>query len=249
MTEALSVDRRTAFRLGAAGGLAALTASVAASCAVPAAGPAVGAAVGAVITSTWFSNMTSALAAGVLTLGAEQALDPAWSAWQEGLNRSINEEAERGHGYHYQAYCADAVPPALLVRTLKTEDDDPTTDRMIALVNGGAESVAFDPWAWKALCFFVADLTTDKSGDTLAGYQALCRISLLPNATVSTSVATDSGRSELLAYKTRNGEVEMNRRTNSDGTTTVQVVATGIPSAADSATTREFEIPDGYSKA
>lgn len=244
MTDLLTFDRRTAFRAGAIGGLAVLAGGTATACA---AAPVAARAAAAVLTSSWFSHMSAALAAGMITLGADNALDAAWAAWQGGFDKAKRDESDRGHKYYSTAYCADGVPPALLFLTSVGEEWDATSDRMIALVNGGTEHVAFDPWAWKALYFFVNDLTGGKDGDTLAGYQALCRISLLPNATVSMSAATDSGRSELLAYKTRNGEVEMNRRTNGDGTTTVQVVATGIPSAADSATTREFDIPDGYS--
>jgi hypothetical protein len=200
------------------------------------------------IAATWFSDMSAALAAGLITSGVDFVLDAAWSAWQDGLYKTFAAEKEAGYKYFMHEHCGDGVPPALMSRSLVTDEPDPTTDRLIVCVNGGAEYVAFDPWAWKALYFFIDDLTKDKEGDTLAGYQALCRISLIPNAPPEPGKETGSGRSELLEYKTRNGTVEMNRRTNPDGTTTVQVTATGIPSADGTSTTRDFDIPEGYSE-
>ena len=89
---------------------------------------------------------------------------------------------------------------------------------------------------------FVDDLTS-KSDDpeVVAGLRALRKLSLIPSGTLSTNTASESGRSTLLTYKTRNGEVEMNRRTSQDGTTSVQVTATGI-SVDDSPLVREFEV-------
>lgn len=239
----LALDRRDVFRLGVAGVATVAATSLTSCAAVPAAN--------ALVTSAWFSEMTAALAAGLLALTAEKTLDPVWSAWEEGFHKTWAAQADEGWRWLTAgSYCGDAVPPSVLFRLSNDESGfNPATGRLIALVNNGQDCVVFEPWAWKALYLFVTDLTASKDGDTLAGYQALCRISLLPNAAVSTSASSDSGRSELLGYKTRNGEVEMNRRTNGDGTTTVQVVATGIPSASDSATTREFIVPEGYSTA
>lgn len=187
--------------------------------------------------------MTSALSAELIAKSAESALPQAWSKWSDGWKRAFEKERDRGYKWHTGFY-GDGVPPALLFASRKTKKANTETDRLIVCVNNGSDTIAFEPWAWKALYLFVHDLTSDKQGDLLAGFQALCRISLIPNATLSTNTSTGSGRSELLSYRTRNGEVEMNRRTNEDGTTTVQVVATGIPTAKDAATTRELKIPE-----
>lgn len=237
-----ALDRRDLFRLGAAGAVG-LAATSLTACAAPAIGPAVGAA----ITSSWFADMTAALAAGLITLTAEKTLGPLWTAWEDGFAERRNQQREEGWGWYGKEACGDAVPPSILFHVSQGELFDPTVSRMIALIDSGQNCIVFEPWAWKALYLFVKDLTGGKDGDTLAGYQALCRISLLPSGAIQGSDPSPSGRSELLGYATRNGTVEMNRRTEADGSTVVQVVATGIPSASDSATTREFTIPDGYS--
>lgn len=233
MTETSTLDRRSLFRLGAVGTLAALTVPALTSCAAPAV---------AGLGATWFEAMTAALVANVAAVPVTGALQGYWASWQEGINNTIRSESEQGFGFPTPTCANDGVPPAVLLATSQQDGLDGETDRFIVCVETGAKYVAFEPWAWKALYSFAVDLTNGKDGDTLAGFQALCRISLVPNATLTTSVATESNRSELLAYRTRNGEVEMNRRTNDDGSTSVQVVATGIPSARDSATTREFKI-------
>lgn len=233
MTELSLLDRRSLFRLGAVGTLAALTVPALTSCAAPALSS---------LGATWFQAMTAALVANVAAVPVTSGLQGYWAEWQSGLDRTIAAESEQGFGFHTANCANDGVPPAVVFATSQQDGLDGETDRFIVCVERGEEYVAFEPWAWKALYSFAVDLTDGKDGDTLAGFQALCRISLVPNATLTTSVATESNRSELLTYRTRNGEVEMNRRTNDDGSTTVQVVATGIPSARDSATTREFNV-------
>ena len=242
-----ALDRRDLFRRGAAGAVGVAATSLTACAAAPAVAPAIGSAAGAVITSSWFSDMTSSLAAGLIQLTAEKALDPVWDAWNAGFQDKWGQQTDQGWKWLWGNLCADGVPPSVLFCVDKNESAfDPTSGRMIALVDSGSSCVVFEPWAWKALYLFVKDLTGEKDGDTLAGYQALCRISLLPSGAVQESDPSLSGRSELLGYATRNGTVEMNRRTEADGSTVVQVVATGIPSASDTATTREFTIPNAY---
>lgn len=227
--ESLQFDRRNLMRLVAAGGVAATAGLALTSCAatVPASG--------------WLSHMTSALAAGVIADGLDTALTAGWAAWEEGRVQARRAQAEEGYIF-YSTYCyGDAVPPAIIHSSHLAEEDDPTTDRMIVGVNGGADSIVFESWAWQALYLFVAEYTGNKSGDELAGFRALCKISLLPCGTI-TSSSTSTGLSEILTYKTRNGEVEMNRRTTQNGSTSVQVVATGIPTAKNRPTSKEFTL-------
>ena len=185
--------------------------------------------------------MTAAFAAGVLTDAAGVALPEAWASWQAGRDATIQAQADEGYTFPSNSCYGDAVPPAIIFSTGTSEADDPGTDRMIVGVNGGAESVVFEPWAWQALYKFISEYTANKSGDELAGFRALCKISLIPSGTITTA-STATGLSEILTYKTRNGEVEMNRRTNQDGSLTVQVVATGIPDLRSRPTTREYKL-------
>lgn len=233
------LNRRSIFRLGGAGVLAMAALPALASCAlVPAAAPII-----AAFTGNWLSDMTAALTATVLADAMKSGLQGEWANWESGAKKARDAEVAQGYGYFSDSSYGDKVPPAILFGSAKTTAFNPKTDRLIVCVQGGAATVVFDPWAWKALSLFITDLTSAKDGDTLAGFQALCRVSLVPSDVLATNASTESGRSQLVTYKSRVGEVEMNRRTNQDGSTTVQVVATGIPTAKDAATTREFQIP------
>ncbi|KZE91946.1 hypothetical protein AVP41_01496 [Microbacterium sp. TNHR37B] len=235
-----TINRRSLLTTAAVGSLAALSTTALAGCAAPAVAPVLTGASG--IGATWLADMTAALAAGAIVAAVSDPLKDAWQKWEKGRQRAYAEEGERGHQYVTQACYGDSVPPAMMFASCQAKEADVSSDRFIVCVKGGEEYVGFDPWAWQALYLFIDDLTKGKEGDTLAGFRALCKISLIPSATISSSSVTESGRSQLLSYKTRNGEVEMNRRTNSDGSTTVQVVSTGIPSASSVTTTREVNL-------
>ncbi|SMQ67759.1 hypothetical protein SAMN06295909_1850 [Plantibacter sp. VKM Ac-1784] len=234
ITELPKISRRSAFQIGGAGVVAVLAAPTLSSCAAL---PAV-----ASFTGSWLADMSASLAATVLADTLTGGLQGEWASWEAGAKAAREAEVARGYNFFSTASYGDGVPPAVMFASTKAETFDEQTDRLIVCVEEGAASVAFDPWAWKALSLFVTDMTKGKDGDTLAGFQALCRVSLVPNAVLATNTETESGRSQLVTYKTRVGEVEMNRRTNEDGTITVQVVATGIPTAKDVATTREFQV-------
>jgi hypothetical protein len=212
--------------------MAAAAGSALAGCASPAL---------AIPTQGWLSSMTAALSASLIANRVDDALTGVWEDWQAGRLTACAEQAEEGYEFTSRACYGDEIPPAIIFSTSKQATENINTDRMIVGVSGGAESVVFDPWAWQALYLFVSEYTKGKTGDDLEGFRALCRISLVPSGTISSS-STATGRSELLTYKTRNGEVEMNRRTLQSGATSVQVVATGIPTQQRRATVKEFTL-------
>ncbi|WJY93392.1 hypothetical protein CFAEC_13020 [Corynebacterium faecale] len=191
---------------------------------------------------TWFTSFGTMVLAPLIADGASKALSSGWSAWEEGRRELISYVGENGWNFISNSTLGDQVPPALIFRACRDQMSNPATDLLVVGVNQCRESVIFEPWAWQALYLFVNDLTHDKKGDDLAGFQALCKISLLPSG-VSDTTATATGRSTLMGYRTRNGSVEMNRRTGEEGETIVQVTATGIPTSEGLPTVRDFVLP------
>ncbi|WP_157931841.1 hypothetical protein [Mycobacteroides abscessus] len=203
------------------------------SCAAPAATTA--------ISSSWLSQLGNAVAAGLIVEGAKAALPELWRSWQGSRQAAYDSLRDDGYPWVSNYQYGDSVPPAIFFSVSRKELKDTSSDLLVFCVESGAH-IAFVPWAWQALVMCINDLTSGKEGDTLSGFRALCKISLIPAAIIG-GVNSPLGYSELLSYKARNGEVELNRSMQSDGSTRVQIIATGIPVANGGPTMREFTLP------
>ncbi|UZF48478.1 hypothetical protein [Rhodococcus rhodochrous] len=194
------------------------------------------------------SNLTAMLAADLLIENGgdwHEELVGVWASWYDGALEARREQADQGYPYYSKSIYGAALPPAAMFRCAKDAGEwDPRMDRLIVLVDGGAQRVVFEAWAWQALTLFTHQMTTGKEGDDLAAYQTLCNAALTPSGVEPNTSRTDSGRAELLSYKARSGSVEMVRSTDGEGKQHVQVTAFGIPTGNGSPTVRSFELPE-----
>ncbi|MBW4781957.1 hypothetical protein KZO37_21580 [Rhodococcus fascians] len=127
---------------------------------------------------------------------------------------------------------------------MKGASPNPKTDRLVVLVEEGAQRVVFDAWAWQGLAMFTNDMTAGRTDDDLAAYRTLCSAALIPSDVASTDSSTPSGRSQFLSYQARSGQVELTRTTDADGNMEVQVTTFGIPTGDGDPTTRKFVLPE-----
>lgn len=227
------LDRRTALRLAGLGIASTVAAPAVTGCGAALFNPA---------TTAWFSTLTSSLSATLLANRFEDALKGNWAPWEKGRNDAV--DAQRGDGYthHSRQTYGDAIPPAIFISMHRGSVVNPMTDRLTVCVEGGTKHVVFDAWAWQTLAMFIDDLTKDKEGDDLARYRALCSTSLTPAGV--TPVGSSTNYSRLLRYQARNGGVEFNLSTRSNGQTRVQIIVEGIPKSNGGPTIKEFTLPE-----
>ncbi|MBR7833433.1 hypothetical protein KDL01_09160 [Actinospica durhamensis] len=133
---------------------------------------------------SWLGQIASAVGASViedaLTKGLKDVENFAFSAWNTKVENTVSNSASTApFTYVYGDYWAHRVPPVVLVG-ITQKVSNPLTDKMLACVNSGQDSVLFEAWAWQALSMLINDLTSGKTGADLTGFQALCLISLIP---------------------------------------------------------------------
>lgn len=230
----MNLDRRTFVR---AAGLVTVAATVGVSATSCAAAP--------VIKTNWLIQLGRDLGISIIAGAASAKVNDYWDKWIEGKEKARSDFKDQGWMYNSEVIYGDAVPPAIFYGVFKEKKSDPSSDLLVFVVDGGDKYVAFNPWAWQALYLFVQELTDGKKGDTLAGFRALCMISLIP-CTHLNSTTSLTGNSTLLEYRTRNGIVEMVRTTTEDGETMVEVRATGIPNESGGHAVRQFTLPSTF---
>ncbi|MDI9914381.1 hypothetical protein [Rhodococcus sp. IEGM 1379] len=228
------VDRRTALRVAGLGVASTVAAPALTGCAAAVFNPA---------TIGWYGALTSSLGASLLATGLETAFKAGWESWKAGRDKILQAQQDEGFGWFDLDCYGDHIPPAIFSKALRTTESDPMSDRLIICVQGGEKYVAFDPWAWQTLAMFVDDLTKDREGDDLARYRALASTTLTPAGTAPTGSSTNY--SQLLRYQARNGGVEFNASTQSNGQTRVQIIVEGIPKSNGGPTIKEFTLPRG----
>ncbi|WP_156148971.1 hypothetical protein [Rhodococcus sp. MEB064] len=174
----------------------------------------------------------------------DDGLKGQWESWTGGATDAYREQIDQGWGYAAGAMFGAALPPAAMFSCRRVSGvTDPKTDRLIVLVDGGAQRVVFDAWAWQGLSMFANDLTAGRTGDDLAAYRTLCSAALTPSGVAPEDNSSPSGRTQLLSYQARSGQVELLRSTDADGNTEVQVTTFGIPTGNDGPTVRSFVLP------
>lgn len=207
------------------------------------------AAAGLVFDSGWLSTVSASVAASAITAAgskwmkaAGETFEGAWKSWTGGALEVADDQAKQGWGYFANIAYGNGIPPAVMIAASRGNGFDPKTDRLIVVVGGGAKAVVFDAWAWQGLGLFIHDMTNGRSGNDLAAYQTLCSVALLPSDVNPTDQSSPSGRSQILSYQSRNGAVELTRTTNEDGSTQVQVMSLGFPTAKGQPTTRSYKL-------
>jgi hypothetical protein len=188
----------------------------------------------------WFANLGNAVAATQVSNAIDNALKGIWQHWNSGITKIFDNAPD--DYYWWDEGWVHRVPPVVMVQTSLGKTSDPMTDRLLAFVNSGNEVVAFDAWAWQALSMFVHDLTVNKSGDDLAGFQALCVISLIPSATASAGHSPE-GSVGWMTYQTHNGTVEIAKFQQGDGSTVASLTAYGIPDSSGNPIRKTFTLP------
>lgn len=239
----MQMSRRNAFKFSGAVALGATASSLATGCNVAAVGGA-----SAIFNANWVSSLTSSLGATLITaVGGDwyEDLSGAWQSWQAGGKAAYEEQRAAGWPFPDGQFFGASLPPASMYRCAKQNTGwDPKTDRLVVLVEGGAQRVVFDAWAWQGLSMFADDLTAGRTGDDLAAYRTLCSAALTPSGVAPTDNSTPSGRSQILSYQARSGSVELARTTDADGKIEVQVTTFGIPTGSDGPTVRSFVLPE-----
>jgi hypothetical protein len=196
----------------------------------------------------WLTQLGSAILADVVQDVTQGGLDAVLSAWTSNVSTTVNSTVSPdadGNAPTYVFYnseaLAHAVPPTVLIQLSQSQNSyDPMTDGLLACVNGGSSSVVFDAWAWQALFMFINDLTSGKSGADLAGFQALCVLSLIPSGTQPQTGVTPDGSAGWMSYVARGGNVEL---VWYDQGGTVQITADGIPDANGNTTVKSYTLP------
>jgi hypothetical protein len=188
----------------------------------------------------WFADLGNAVAATQLSDVIDNTLKGIWQHWNSGITNTFN-NASADYNWWKEGW-VHRVPPVVMVQTSRGKTSDPMTDRLLAFVNSGTDVVAFDTWAWQALSMFVHELTVNKSGDDLAGFQALCVISLVPSAT-ATAGHSPEGSVGWMTYQTHNGTVEIAKFQQGDGSTVASLTAYGIPDSAGNPLRKTFTLP------
>lgn len=196
---------------------------------------------------SWLKQIASTVGATViedaLTKGLKDVEDFAFSGWNTKIKNTVSNSASTApFTYIYNDYWAHRVPPVVLVG-ITQKVSDPLTDKMLACVNSGQDSVLFEAWAWQALSMLTNDLTANKTGADLTGFQALCLISLIPCGTAPKTGSSPEGLVGWMTYETRNGTVEISRHKEPDGTYRATIQADGIPDAAGNATVKDYPLP------
>ncbi len=233
----LFVSRRTTLRWGAAAAVTASTIGLS-SCTAAAR-----AAVFNPATKDWLTELARSIAAIQIEKALDKGLKGIWEAWSENTEETID-EATGGEKHWYSAW-AHPVPPVVMISLSATKQGDPMRDRLVACVNEGRQSVVFEAWAWQALSMFLHDLTQDKTGADLAMVRSLCQLTLVPSGVAPKTGGSPAGTVDWMAYQARNGEVEITRIVEPDGSASAIVTAEGIPDADQNPVKKKFTLPTG----
>jgi hypothetical protein len=194
------------------------------------------------VTNGWLVQMTAGLAANVIATSASEVLPALWESWMTTLKSA--QDAEKAKGFNTLSdTCAQDTVPALFFSS-SVAAGDPATDRLLFCLtdSDSAAKVEFEPWAWQSVFLFAKKVAEGKSGDDLAMVQAMCGMSLIPSG-VTSAWATQSGKTQVLEYPTRNGFVELNKTIAQDGVAKVRVTANGMPSGNGSARSELIDLP------
>jgi len=195
-------------------------------------------------TLTWLSDLATAVGAAVASNAIQKGFEGIWSSWTDNVNARVNDVVKDYPYFSDDAY-VHVVPPTALVAASKGKDWDPMTDAMLACVNNGQKAVLFEPWAWQTLAYFINELTAKKTGEDLAGFQALCLISLIPSGTQPQEGQSIAGLVNWMNYATRNGAVEIARVKEPDGSISGTITATGIPDVNGHPLLKKYALPTG----
>ena len=189
----------------------------------------------------WLEKIASDVGATLVEDAWDKGLSGFFSSWSDNVKTA--QDQTTGYQWFSGNYYVHTVPPVVLLSMYKAEDADPLTDGLLACVNDGKDAVVFEPWAWQALSMFVNELTQGKTGADLAGFQSLCVLSLIPSGTAPKSGSSPEGSVAWMTYRTRNGDVEITRQKQPDGSYTATIKANGIPDADHKPTVKEYPLP------
>lgn len=221
--------------LGAGAGMAA--------CAAPAAVPVAEVAFNPA-TWTWLEDLATGVGAALASNAIQKGFEGIWSAWTDNVKARVNDVVKDYPYFNDDAY-VHVVPPTALIGASKGKEINPMTDAMLACVNNGQNSVLFEPWAWHTLALFVNELTAKKTGEDLAGFQALCLISLIPSGVQPQQGQSTAGLVNWMSYGTRNGTVEIATVKEPDGSLSGTITTTGIPDVNGHPLLKKYALPTG----
>jgi hypothetical protein len=191
----------------------------------------------------WLEQIGKSVAATLVGDAIDKGLSGFFSSWNTNVQNTVSDQTTKApFNLVYQDYWVHTVPPVVLVGVTQ-KNSNPLTDKMLACVNEGNDPVLFEPWAWQALSMFIQGLTSGKTGADLAGFQALCLISLIPSGTAPRSGSSPEDSVAWMTYATRNGTVEISQQQQADGAYNATVRATGIPNASYEPTVKQYTLP------
>lgn len=191
----------------------------------------------------WLAGIGKAIGATLIEDAFSKGLSGLFSSWTKNVNSTVSDRTQKGpFDYTYNDYWVHHVPPVVLVGVTQ-KDANPLTDKLLACVSTGHDAVLFEPWAWQALSMFVNELTSGKTGTDLAGFQALCVLSLIPSGTTPKSGTSPQGSVAWMTYQTHNGIVEISQELQADGSYSATVKANGIPDAQGKPTLKQYTLP------
>ena len=223
-------SRRTILKAAGIGGLA-ITGMGVTACAAAVFNPAV---------DSWLADLASAIGASVISDIASTGLKDAWAGWQGGVKRHVDDQS---YYWYLDGYVHPRPPVALVGLTKSKTIDDPTTDRLMACVNGGQASILFKPWAWQTLASYVNDQTVGKSGDDLANAQNLCVLGVIPSDTRPKTGSSPENTVGWMTYATRLGWVEIAYAQQSDSSWNGILTASGIVDVNGNPVTKSYPLP------
>jgi len=188
----------------------------------------------------WLADLASAVGASVISDIATTGLKGAWASWQTGVSTQVGNQS---YSWYTDGYVHPRPPVALVGLTKSQTVDDPTTDRLLACVDGGRSSVLFEPWAWQTLSSYVNDQTNGKSGDDLANAQNLCVLGVIPSGTRPKTGSSPEHTVGWMTYATRLGWVEIAYAQQSDSSWNGTLTASGIVDVNGNPVTKSYPLP------
>lgn len=220
------VSRRTLIGAGTLLGAGALTSLTGCAAAAPV--------VFNPVTDSWLAELATTIGAQVAASEITKGIDAAWQSWFPKLQSTLD---TIDSPFIYDQAFGHPVPPVVLVGLCQTKDSHPETDRLAAFVNAGTDCVVFEPWAWQALSMFTHALVDNRKDDDLAAYKALGALALAPSGKAAETGKSSQGSVSYMTYEARYGTVEISRLDS-----TVQVSASGIPTASGAPTVKKFDL-------
>ena len=195
-------------------------------------------------TWSWLKDVATQVGAAVASDALRKGFQGLWSSWTDNVNNRTNDITKEYPFIYNDAY-VHVVPPVALVGVCRDEKGSPMADAMLACVNNGQNSVLLEPWAWQTLACFINELTAKKTGEELAGFQALCLISLVPSGAQPQEGKSSAGLVNWVNYGTRNGTVEIATVKEPDGSISGTITTTGIPDVNGHPLLKKYALPTG----